>query len=615
MICRMLILLGFAAMAFAMGVMVYRYPSSIWAVAFILLAIAISNGRKVVSTVFGSSRWADARELAPLMAARDGILLGRALMRPSLLQRIHAILTMPLRDSDAACRLFFGSSKSSKAPGELVRLPDAIHTSLFIPTGVGKSTGFMIPHLLTCENSAVATDFKAEMARATARHREKQFGHRCVFLDPFREFTTKPDGLNPMDLIGRDDPDLIDACRELAESVVIRTGNERDPTWCDSAENVIRTICCYVAHYAPDDDRSLQTVRDIIADARTVETSSEKGQFQLAVEAMQNSDAFDGLFARMGNQLTHYRDKELASVLTTCSRFLSFLDSPAIKLSTEYSTFSPAMLKRGKMTVYCILPAHALRAQSALLRMWLTTLTRAVVKEGLNHRKVHFVCDEAASLGNLPAIEDALDKYRSYGIRLILAYQSLGQLQKCWPDGQAQTLLSNTTQVFAGVQDNQTAEYVSARLGSGTIVVGSTTKTSGRNWGDTMTASTYSSGHSTSWSYQKRELLQPAEVTALPQNVAITFTPGLRPIHTKLVRFFEEPALFTGRRNSLLAYGLMLARSACFLFLSLCIALMMLDFSRALARRPPTPSVGQWGTYGKGQKLDPRIGNAPGRPR
>lgn len=52
---------------------------------------------------------------------------------------------------------------------------------------------------------------------------------------------------------------------------------------------------------------------------------------------------------------------------------------------------------------------------------------------------------------------------------------SLGQLKLCWPEGQDQTLLSNVTQVYFGVNDQQTAEYVSNRLGDETILV--------RNWG------------------------------------------------------------------------------------------------------------------------------------
>ena len=84
---------------------------------------------------------------------------------------------------------------------------------------------------------------------------------------------------------------------------------------------------------------------------------------------------------------------------------------------------------------------------------------------------VTFVLDEAASLGRMDALDDAVDKYRGYGVRLQFYYQSVSQLRKCFPDGQEQTLLSNVSQVFFGTNDLPTAEYVSNRLGEQTIVV------------------------------------------------------------------------------------------------------------------------------------------------
>ena len=47
--------------------------------------------------------------------------------------------------------------------------------------------------------------------------------------------------------------------------------------------------------------------------------------------------------------------------------------------------------------------------------------------------------DEAAALGHLESLDDAIDKYRGYGVRCQFYYQSLGQLKKCWPDGGEQT--------------------------------------------------------------------------------------------------------------------------------------------------------------------------------
>src|SRR5690606_27097951 len=95
-----------------------------------------------------------------------------------------------------------------------------------------------------------------------------------------------------------------------------------------------------------------------------------------------------------------------------------------------------------------------------------------------------FILDEAASLGRMECIEDAIDKYRGYGVRLQFYYQSPGQLKKCFPEDEGRTLLSNTTQVYFAVNDNHTAEYVSARVGEGTIVVssGGTSSGSSTNW-------------------------------------------------------------------------------------------------------------------------------------
>ena len=162
----------------------------------------------------------------------------------------------------------------------------------------------------------------------------------------------------------------------------------------------------------------------------------------------------------MGNSLANFQDRELASVLTTTSRHLRFLDTIRIAESTSSSSFNLDGLT-DKMSVFMILPAEYARVQSPLIRLWTGSFLRGVVRAGVrNKHRVHFVLDEAATLGHMECIDDALDKYRKFGVRLQLYYQSLGQLKKCFPDGQDQTVLSNTTQVFFGVNDYQTADYI-----------------------------------------------------------------------------------------------------------------------------------------------------------
>jgi type IV secretion system protein VirD4 len=258
---------------------------------------------------------------------------------------------------------------------------------------------------------------------------------------------------------------------------------------------------------------------------------------------MGQTDAMDGMLRRLGHQLTHYKDKELSSTLTTTNRFMRFLDTSPIYESTKRSSFDPADLLKGKMTVYLIIPPDRMRAQSPLLRLWVGSMLRAVVKGGLQSgRRVHFVLDEAASLGHMDVLDDAVDKLRGYGVRLLFLYQSLGQLRRCFPEGQDQTLLSNVTQVYFGVNDQQTAEYVSARLGETTIITesGGVNRSVSRQHDAMDKGPTHSRGSNQNWQYMGRKLLKAEEVVALPERMAITFTPGVPPLATRLVRYYEK---------------------------------------------------------------------------
>jgi type IV secretion system protein VirD4 len=276
------------------------------------------------------------------------------------------------------------------------------------------------------------------------------------------------------------------------------------------------------------------------------------------------SPAWDGLLARKGGELTHFVDKEKSSVLTTCGEHLGFLSTPAMKAATGASSFDPAGLKRRKMTVYVVLPPERMKAQAGFLRLMVGSMIRAVVKEGLGEgRLVHFVLDEAASLGQLDCIDDLIDKYRGYGCRAQFYYQSAGQLPRCFPKDQCSILLSNTLKIFFGAADVDTANLVSTTAGKATIIVESGGSSRQKQRGtSTTTGSSFSTGASDSltngtsdnWAQSPRELLKPEEVLTLPPLQAVTFpTGGLPPVRTTLVRYFEEPGLFRGggRRRGL----------------------------------------------------------------
>jgi type IV secretion system protein VirD4 len=517
-----------------------KYPGLLIAV---LLLAAFVGGRKALRlTAYGTARWANADDLKHAgMLGGIGLPLGRIKIgRPSFWAALHSLFDRRVPSAEACERFMLSMRKLQRVDSEqeMVRLNKAVHTAVFAPTGVGKGVSLVVPHLLTCPDASIVIDPKGENAKLTADHRRREFGHRPVLFDPYQVVTQTPDTFNPLDAIDANSPTALDDSRALAEALVVRTGEEKERHWDDSAESWIAGMIALTVVYGEGEDRSLQAVRSLL---------TNPAKMQQAIELMCKSDAWDGMLARMGHQLQHFKDKELSSVLTTANRHLRFLDTLAIAASTKTSSFDLSGLRDGRMTVYLILPPEYLRTQSALLRMWIGSLLRACVRQNgpQESNKVHFVLDEAASLGRMEALEDAVDKYRGYGVRLQFYYQSLGQLKQCWRDGMDQSLLSNTSQVYFGVNDYATAEHVSNLLGEATIIV----ESGGSNRGNSQQATTgaqYSRSHgensstSSNWQQHGRRLFKPEELIALDPRMAVTFTPGVRPILTRLVRYYEE---------------------------------------------------------------------------
>ena len=497
---------------------------------------ALAAKRRRVLSAFGTARFAAEEDLHQAgMLAGKGLIVGTLLgsPRPRILGATRGLVNPLVRSADATSHFLRAIFPKVDVNPSIVRLSRAVHTAVFAPTGVGKGVSCVIPFLLDCRDSCVVVDFKGELAAATMKRRQRM-GHRIVLLDPYQMVTNSPDTFNPLDFINKNSPHAIDEIRDLSESQVIRTGQEKEPHWNDVAEGWIAAMIAAVVQYGDADDRSLQTIRGLLSDPQKME---------MAIKLLCASDAWQGMLARMGHQLTHFKDKELGSTLTTVNRHLRYLDTLAIAANTRSSSFDPSELVSGKMTVYLVLPPEHARAQSPLLRMWISSMLRVVVRGGLQERKlVHFVLDEAASLGHLQQLDDAVDKYRGYGCRLMFFYQSLGQLKKCFPEGQDENLLANVTQVFFGVNTSETAERISARLGEQTLILdsggtsrGTSQQHSARDYGSYSTSS--NSNHN--WQQHGRKLLKPEEVMALSPRTAITFAPGVPPICTRLIRYYE----------------------------------------------------------------------------
>ena len=105
-----------------------------WIVLGLLLGVAFKRKGRILSAM-GTACWASEEELrcAGMLGARHGLILGRlGTAGRNIFSRLRALLNGKLPDKEA-CEQFI-----ARKEGELVRLPQAIHTSVFARQGSGK---------------------------------------------------------------------------------------------------------------------------------------------------------------------------------------------------------------------------------------------------------------------------------------------------------------------------------------------------------------------------------------------------------------------------------------------------------------------------------------------
>ncbi len=469
----------------------------------VILAIVFSRRRwRGSGTAYGTSAWMSDKDLRKAgMLAGNGLVLGRTFS------------------------------------GALIRLPDYCHVLVCGGTGSGKGVSMVIPNLLSySRGSIVCFDTKGDLFETTAKRRAAS-GERIIRLAPFGG---GEDAFNPLDAIPSDSPMLVDSARALAEALVVRQGTESDPHWGDKSVQVICAVLVLILLMFKDEDRSLNSLQEIVSDPDLLKAAANQLQ------------KLGGIPSRLGNQLKTLFEKEGAGltkegsgVLSTVTRHLSFLDSDLVAKSVATSTFDPAALRKRGITLFMQIEADQLEAQRGLLRCWMSALIRVIGAAGSEQAdEVLFLLDEASALGSLPALEEALVRGRSAGVRLLMAYQSDTQITATFKNKPTLLYDNCSTQIYLGAASSyETAERLSKSLGEWTQVLENFGENESRSWqqgGESQQNGQMSRGSSLNYSENGRALLRPEEILTLNNYCVIALLRGMSPIIAERVIWYAD---------------------------------------------------------------------------
>lgn len=333
------------------------------------------------------------------------------------------------------------------------------HLMTVAPTGAGKGTGSIIPALLRHKGPAIVVDPKGENYAVTARRR-KELGQEVVLLDPFG--VTGAEGasaFNPFDLLENNTSSRLDDAATLAAMLAPDQGGagRNNRFWENMAQQLIQALVLYVLKVKLKKDHHFGTVAALL--------NSSVDEFKAMADTLKKFN--DRELDTITGVLSSPAPETMGGYIAYALEKLDFIRSQEVVQSIGKSSFDVNAIVRGDpITVYLVLPPEKLESHAGLLRLWIGSFVALLTRR--RHKvdtKTLFIVDEAAQLGPMPLLKQAITLLRGYGVQVWSFWQDIGQLKQLYPEDWATIVNNCAIHQFMGARTWMAAEEVRKIVG------------------------------------------------------------------------------------------------------------------------------------------------------
>ena len=382
--------------------------------------------------------------------------------------------------------------------------------------------------------------------------------YRCV--NPNGLHTGPPwnlpcDTLNPFDILKPDSRYLVSDCKRIAAMLIGIDPNgksffpKRARQW---LENLL--LAYVLTHERP-------TLPGLMRVLNAIEGDFERFKALAAVFSNLGNDYIRRTCAEI---ITKRKDakEEFSGVVSTLYAELGFMSDPALQALFSGADFSLDILTREhpKAVVEIAFPAENLSIWNKALRL-IIGVAMLYQYRAQGGGKSLFIIDEAAQLQYFEELEQSYTYGRSF-YRTYAVWQDLGQISRWYGQAGVQTFLgSSQAKIFIGIRDLETAQTVSAMLGTQTIEVDNPIYTARARHARQQAikqlvfygADPFQTGLELAhWIREERHrdkfyrpLLTPDEVLNMPEDRSLVFLAGkdVYPIPARRAPYFQRPEI------------------------------------------------------------------------
>ena len=398
-------------------------------------------------------------------------------------------------------------------------------------SGSGKTRFYGKPNIMQCNCSYVILDPKGEILRDVGYLLEKK-GYKIKILDLVNPKLSHC--YNPLKYL-KDDNDVQKLVSNIFKSTTPKGGQASDPFWDITASMLLSALIFYLKYEALEEELNFTMINEMLR-AGTVKEDDEDYKSPL-----------DLLFARLENKnpdhiaVKYYKDyrsgagRTLKSIQVTLSSKLEKFNIEDIAKLTMTDEMELGKLGEEKTALFAIIPDNH-TSFNFLVSILYTQLFQELLYKADNQYKgalpmhVHFVMDEFANVSLPDDFDKILSVMRSRNISVSIILQNLSQLKKLF-EKEWESIVGNCDEfLYLGGNEQSTQKYVSELLGKETI----DTNTYGKSTG-------HSGSYSTNYQNTGRELMTADEVRMLPNDKAILFIRGEKPIIDYKFNILKHP--------------------------------------------------------------------------
>lgn len=350
------------------------------------------------------------------------------------------------------------------------------------PSGSGKTGGYVIPNLLTLDQSMVVIDTKGQLYRHYADDLKVK-GFTVRYLD-FKDPEKASDTYNPFDFIRyRDITETVDGktykhtvFREqdvltIASALLPETKHE-DPFWIEASRMVLSGLISYVCEKIVPKDRHFGAVSEVYRHLCRELPKVQKKASDISFFTDLADEDPDSFAVKLYQQFRPcmLAEKTWGSISQFISNVMFLFDiRENASMLCHPSSFSLADLGREK-TVLFVNVSDTDRASDGLLSLLYTQLFQVLCNEadaeddGMLKIPVRIILDDFATNLKIKDFDKIISVIRSRQIEVSIILQSISQLGGLYDEACSSTIINNCDHLlYLGGQDTKTADFISTK--------------------------------------------------------------------------------------------------------------------------------------------------------